>query len=776
MSQEALAEKSGVSARTISDIERGLRRQVHLETVRLLSVALALSDRDRQDLLAAARPELLQPGAEGIDSPDRPAPNRSTRNALPIPPTPLIGREKLVRTVSAMLEADPTRIVTLTGTGGVGKTRLAIEIASETTASFANGAVFVNLAPVADPEMVPITISRALGMAVSGAFSLDQLLAFLEKRQILLLLDNFEHLLDAAPVVAEMNSAAPDVVVLSTSRIRLRLAAEIEVTVPPLNLPDKGASLDRIRSSDALQLFSSRATALDPSFFISDENAEVIAEICRRLDGLPLAIELATPRLRVLSVQLLLHKLETRLPLLMGGSRDLPVRQQSMRATIAWSYDLLSEQERQLFRWLAVFSGGFSLQSAEAAGASLGLDAETTFAAISSLVEYGLIHRSADSDGAGRFQMLETIREFGLEMLAASQETENAKLFHATHFLEFAELAAPSPWDPVPEWWIQQLSNDYDNLLSGLDHVCQPHSTHTCVRFASAMGGYYYFQQPVAEGWEVMKGVLDVAPSEPTLERHHLLYWAAHAAMLAGYFEEATTLARETVVVAEVLGNRIARASAMHCLGWIEELQQHFDVAVPLLEESLELWRALGNEFMQGVSLMLLGGIAFSNGDLELARSREQHVADLFIACAADPSWLAATYWYLGIIAFASDDLLNAAITFASSLRTWVETYFDDFWFKPVVGLADVSARCGEFTRAVTLLGAADHYMESVGYSLHPFDEPGYERASSRSRAALGDSAYAHAYEIGRTLTTESLLAEAEKVVASASLDPILRR
>ena len=362
LTQEALAERAGVSARGVQDLERGVRLAPRAETLRLLADALALDGAARAGLIAAAHPELISPPTA------RAVPLRQA--ALPVPATPLVGREGDVAAACALLRRPEVRLLTLTGPGGVGKTRLALAVAAELAGDFADGVAWIELAPTRDPALVPAVLAGVLGVRESGERPLAELLALaLADRQLLLVLDNLEHLLAAAPLLAQLLAVGPHLTLLTTSRVRLRLRGEQELPVLPLALPAATEivqpPLAGLAGVAAVRLFVERAGEVHHEFALTPENAPAVAAICRRLDGLPLAIELAAARVKLLPPAALLARLERRLPLLTGGARDLPPRQQTMRDTIAWSYDLLSEPEQTLFRHLAVFTGGCTLEAAE---------------------------------------------------------------------------------------------------------------------------------------------------------------------------------------------------------------------------------------------------------------------------------------------------------------------------------------------------------------------------------------------------------------------------
>jgi len=349
LTQEALAERAGLSVDTIAALERGRRQTPHRDTVGLLADALGLAAAERATLIAAAR---------------RPAPPYATRS-LPAPPTPLLGREREVAMACGLMRGDDVRLLTLCGPAGSGKTRLGLAVAAELRADFADGIFFVDLAPLGDAALVIPTIARTVGLReVSGRPAHARVLAHLREKHVLLLLDNFEHVAAAAPLLADLLATCPELKVLVTSRAVVRVRGERVTSVPPLTLPDPTLPLAALARVPAVMLFAQRAQAVSPDFRLTAANVAAVAAICRRLDGLPLAIELAAARVTLLPPEALLARLDRRLPVLVGGARDLPEHQQTMRHAIGWSYDLLHAGEQALFQRLAVFAGGCSLEAA----------------------------------------------------------------------------------------------------------------------------------------------------------------------------------------------------------------------------------------------------------------------------------------------------------------------------------------------------------------------------------------------------------------------------
>ncbi len=451
LTHEALAERASLGARTISDLERGVSRTPRADTLALLVEALDLPPEQRAHLVAAARPH-----ADAVGG----APPAPSLSRLPVPLTSFVGREQEAAAIRELLRRDDVRLATLTGPGGVGKTRLALHVAVQLGETFADGVFAVDLAPVTDRDGVCEAIGRALGTGDDGRPPLARLIAALGQKGLLLLLDNFEHLLGAAPLVTDLLRACPHIKVLATSRAPLRLSGEQEFPVPPLPVPDPAhlPAIEAVAAYAAVALFVERATRVRPDLTLAADNAAAIAAICALLDGLPLAIELAAARVRALPPRTLLERLRhtatmPTLGLLTDGPRDLPKRQQTLRNTIAWSYTLLSEEEQRLFRRLAVFADGCSLEAAEAVCASLrepaSVDAARFVAervptiqvleALHFLVEKNLLSHAIGPDGAPRFRMLETIRAYASEMLAASVEEGTVRRLHAEYYLEIVE-------------------------------------------------------------------------------------------------------------------------------------------------------------------------------------------------------------------------------------------------------------------------------------------------------------------------------------------------
>jgi predicted ATPase/class 3 adenylate cyclase len=508
-------------------------------------------------------------------------------NNLPVQPTPLIGRAREVATARGLLQHPDTRMLTLTGPGGVGKTRLGLQIAADALREFPDGTFVVDLAAVISADVVIPSIAKTLRVqeAVDRPIP-DSLKDYLHDRRLLLVLDNFEHVLAAAVQVADLLSACPRVKALVTSRAALHLRGERQFPVPPLALPDRSRRepLDQLMRYEAIQLFVQRAQAAKPEFAGSDQNAHAIAEICHRLDGLPLALELAAARVNVFPPDALLERLDRRLSVLTSGPRDLPARQQTLRHAIAWSYDLLSPDEQMLFRRLGVFAGGCT---PTAAGAVVGGGepdpALAVIDGIASLVDKSLL-RQEDRAGELCFRMLETIREYALECLSATGEAERLQQAHAAYYLAFAERAEPGllgGWRQAE--WLDRLTEDQDNLRAALAWFARHGPAEDGLRLAAALRRFWRARGNLTEGREHMAALLALPAAEPRGR---------------------------------------ARAKALHAAGLFASGQGDYVEARRSLEESLDIYRRLGDAHGIGWALVALGILARYEGDHVAAKSR----------------------------------------------------------------------------------------------------------------------------------------------------------
>jgi predicted ATPase len=540
---------------------------------------------------------------------------------LPVQPTPLLGREREVQAVRSLLLRDDVRLVTLTGPGGTGKTRLGIQVAADLLDQFADGVYSVDLAPISDPGLVVSTIARVVGLQDAvGRALFDVLVDLLRERRLLLVLDNFEQILSAATVVADLLRACPGLSVLVTSRAALQIGAEHEFPVSPLALPDVTQSLtpEQLSQYAAVALFVQRAVAIKPDFTVTNANAPAVAEICARLDGLPLAIELAAARIRLLGPEAMLARLGHGLALLSGGRRDLPVRQQALRSTIAWSYDLLAPAEQALFRRLGVFVGGLTLEAAEAVCGETG-EIEI-FDGIGSLVEKSLLKADDAPGGKPRFGMLEMIREFALERLAGAGEEDETRRRHAVVFAALAEEAAPHLIRREALAWLDRLQVEHDNLRAALARSSEAAGgADLMARLAGPAWRFWWMRGYFTEG----RGWLERALKRPTdLAARTVLAWGAGAlAFYQGDFGRARTAWGEMLDLSRNRHDQVMEALALGRLAFTARQVGDYEEAVRLADESLALSRRIGLTESIAQSLMSRAQVALGLGNHERAQA-----------------------------------------------------------------------------------------------------------------------------------------------------------
>jgi predicted ATPase/DNA-binding CsgD family transcriptional regulator len=684
---------------------------------------------------------------------------------LPAPLTSFVGREREVAAVADLLRRDDVRLVTLTGPGGVGKTRLALAVAAAVAGEFADGVRFVDLTPVRDPDLVAPAIAQVLGVRDVGGTPLAGLLAdYLRPRALLLVLDNFEQVVEAVSLVAGLLAACPNLAVLATSRVVLRVSGEHGFPVPPLALPESTAeTVEKVETAEAVRLFVDRARAADPSFALTVRNAPAIGEICRRLDGLPLAMELAAARIALLPPQALLARLERRLPLLAGGPRDAPTRLRTMRDSIAWSHDLLAPDERALFRRLAVFVGGFSVEAAEAVAGGDG----DVFEGIASLAANSLLRRDAGTDAGPRFRMLETVREFGLEQLAASGEANAVRRRHAAWCLAFAERAEIASWGgPEQMRWLDRLETDYANLRAALAWLEEAGDDEAMLRLAVALGGLWNNRGHLsAEGHAWLERALREAGGNPT---------AAHAKALRALGElelyldgsRAEVLIAESLAIWRELGDAWRVAEALGALGMVLANLADHERAVPLLEEAAAQLDGLGEHLRAGHARMHIGVAVLDRGDGAGAEAILEEALALFRR-NGDVWGEGSTLGALGQAAETRGDLAAAAARYAENLALWGEDRIPERLPDTLAGAAKLEAASGRPTAATRLLAAAGAVSETLSAVARPAERARRERAAAAARAALGDADFEAAWAAGWALAPEQAAAEAGEVLAA---------
>ncbi len=717
-----------------------------------------------------------------IESCKIPLPRGAGRHIdLPMPNTALIGRDQAVAEAAELLLRPSVRLLSLTGAGGSGKTRLGIAVAAAVAEQFTAGVQFVGLASITDPELVATALANALDIQQAGNRTVPQLIGeqLQDSGPFLLLLDNFEQVLPAATVLAETLKASPSLKILVTSRASLRIYGEQEFPVTPL------------QQNSAIELFVQRATAVRPNFAVTSENAQAIAEICSRLDGLPLAIELAAARTKVLSPNAILDRLQSRLQLLTGGALDLPERQQTLRKTIDWSHDLLNEAEQKLFRRLSVFAGGCTVEGAEAVcntSRDLGID---PFDGLASLVDKSLIQRVDGADAEPRFAMLETIREYALECLAKSEEESSTRRAHAAYCLVLAEEGNPELSAADRALWLTRCDTEIDNFRGALDYLFETRDLDWGLRICVSLFRFWDMREHLIEGRARLETILrlsgdgharqrakvsqflgalttaqgDFAAAERFLQQSLFLYeelndpWGIAASLNAlaisardrGDYASAQENFERSLARWRMLGDRSATARCLHNLANAVKVRRDYARAQTALQEAASIFEEVGDRSGAAWSINQQADIAREEGDFELARDLYQRALSVFRQ-AGDRWGSARSLADLGHIHCSEGDYEAAHAAYREALQAFSDLEHRRGIARVLEGFAYLAAAQEQARRALTLAGAAAHLRRLISAPLPQAEQLKLDQFLLPARESLGESQQTEAWAQGSSM------------------------
>jgi predicted ATPase/DNA-binding SARP family transcriptional activator len=764
--------------RQYQQLREALRRELDIEPD-------PASERLYQEIRA------LQFPAIGMQVPSGPLASTPAgrRHNLPALLTTFIGREREIAEIKRLLVQ--VRLLTLTGSGGCGKTRLALQVAGQLEGEYPDGVWLVELAALSDPSLVPQAVASAFGLREApGRRALTATLAeSLSRKQLLLVLDNCEHLVEACATLSDaLLRACPSLYLLATSRQPLGLVGEAVWPVPPLSLPDlrRLPPTEHLLQSEAIRLFVERARLAQPDFALTSRNAAAVAQICHRLDGLPLAIELAAARVKLLSAEQIAARLDDRFRLLSGGSRTAP-RHQTLRAAMDWSYELLSEAERTLFNRLAVFAGGWTIEAAEALSDGDVLDL------LSSLVDKSLALAEPDSTGAVRYRLPETLRQYGRERLADSGEAEQILRRHAAFFLMLAEQAEPELLGPEQAAWLGRLEREHENLRAALAWARERGDAEAALRLAGAMWFFWLQRGYWSEGRERLEEALalardsgcsrerakalcgagtlawpqdDYGAARSRLEESVALwqqlgdrwglalalYYLGHAALMSGDYPAARSCYEESLPIFEELGDTWGLSQPLEGLGRVALQEGDYAAARARLEESLAIRRAIGDKWQIALAQNVLGDVARCQRDYNLATALYEESLALFRELDSRGG-MASSLHNLGYVAHGQGDERRAGALFGESLTLFCELGDKRGIAEALAGLAGVAAATGQPERAARLFGVVEGLLTAIGVQLWPSNRADFDRDVAAARARLDEATFMAARAQGRAMS-----------------------
>ncbi len=764
LTQEDLAERAAISARTVSDIERGLRSRVYRDTAHRLADALQLDGPQRAAFERAAGPSPL-PVLQRVRTAASGTPIASN---IPAPLTRLIGRHAELAAVVAALRSGEIRVVTVVGPGGIGKTRLALEAATELAGSFADGAHFVSLAVTGDPALVPSLVARQLGLASVRKPMEEALRDLLREREMLLVLDTFEQVLAAAAFVADLAVACPRLAFLVTSRAALRIRGEHEIPLAALGVPELAADVAELERYPATALFLERARAVRPGLALDSASVAIVVQICQRLDGLPLAIELAAVRLRHTPLAALQAALDHRLDVLVAGPRDVPPRHQTMRNAIAWSHELLPPPIQRLFRTLSVFAGYWTLTAAESilAAGSHGLVEE-----MATLVDNNLIAIDEGNGDQPRFRMLDVIREFATEQAEAHAETEDLSRRHAALFADLAEAAERAQGAASQEAWYRRLQVEQDNMRAALAWAVTREQGVLAQRISGALwlfwrrhGDYTEARQwldralalPASsdEGRAARRPRPGARPESDRAIRRKALWGDAWISYYQGDYAHVRQLGDEVLQLARQDRDPVGTRNGLTIQALVAMAEQEFDNALGLLEEALRICRQSCPPWLLATSLLVLGQATLHGQDLARPQELLNEALSIY-ASLGDRLFVARTQGYLGYALLLNGRIDAARRLLAASLKGFRDLDEQFGIAEQLQAMAALRASEEHDEMAAELAGAAQAVWASMSAQALASDRPIANRYLDLARRRLGSAAWRSAWRRGHALDVD---------------------
>jgi predicted ATPase/DNA-binding CsgD family transcriptional regulator len=684
-------------------------------------------------------------------------PDASPPNNLPVQLSSFVGREKELAEVKQLLENN--RLLTLTGSGGCGKTRLALAVAAELVEGFEDGVWMVELAPLADPSLVPQAVASTVGVREQPGRSLTEALSdYLEAKKVLLVLDNCEHLVEACADLAEaLLQSCPELRVLTTSREALGIAGEVAWLVPSLGLPDlrRLPAVENLARYESAHLFVERATAVKPTFTLTEQNAPALAQVCYRLDGIPLAIELAAARAKVLSVEQISERLDDCFVLLSAGGRTAVPRHRTLLATMDWSHELLPQKERELFRRLSVFAGGFILDAAESICAAEDFERDEVLDLLSHLVDKSLV-LVAEQDGEARYRLLETVRQYGWEKLEGSGEAQQVRERHAGYYLALAEEAESELKGERQVAWLERLEREHDNLRAAIAWLLGRGESEKVARLGWALWLFWGIRGYFAEGRRSMEQALWAEGSMPASARAKALYVEGMMANYQGDHRSAEPLVGESIGLFRELDDRLGIAYALSNAGFAALGQGQHQRAITLTEEAVDLFLEEDEKWGAAIELSFLAVAWRDQGDHERAKL----LAERGLALSrevGERQTITASLYTLATLAQAERDHERAKKLFEEGLKLSAELGNEADVAHCLEGLASIAGAEGRIVRAARLWGAEEALLEKIEAAVYTYvpDRSLHRSRVAAAQALLGEEAWDAAWAEGRTMSLE---------------------